>query len=197
MQANTTGTNNVATGIQAMQGNTTGSDNLATGFNALALNTTGNQNLATGTSAMFANTTGDENLAIGFHALEVNTAGNSNIALGTGAGQDLTTGSNNIDIGNAGKAGEQKVIRIIGTKPAQIRTFIAGISGKVVPGVAQPVVVNAQGQLGTASAAKASTAEPLSAADARQLMETVDRQQRALKRQQHEIDQLRKQVKGG
>ena len=132
-----------------------------------------------------------------------NSTGSSNLGLGFGAGQNLTTGSNNIDIANDGKAGESKVIRI-GTKGDQNRTFIAGISGRTVEGTAQPVVVNAQGQLGTASAAKASASEPLSAADARQLVDTVESQQQALthqqnalERQQRQIERLRKQVKGG
>ena len=101
--------------------------------------------------------------------------------LGFGAGQNLTTGSNNIDIANDGKAGEQKVIRI-GTKGDQIRTFIAGISGRTVSGTAQPVVVNAQGQLGTASAAARRSTASLEA--------TVERLQR-------QVERLREQVKGG
>ncbi len=48
-----------------------------------------------------------------------------------------------------------------------------------------------------AASAKASAAEPLSAADARLLVGTVERQRNALKRQQREIDQLREQVKSG
>ena len=64
-----------------------------------------------------------------------------------GAGDNLTTGSNNIDIGNAGVGAEGTTIRI-GTVGTQTKTFIAGISGAGVIGVA--VKVNAAGQLGTA-----------------------------------------------
>src|SRR5262249_46987759 len=78
-------------------------------------------------------------------------------ALGTNAGINLTTGNNNVDIANDGKAGESKVIRI-GTTGNQTRTWIAGISGRTVNGTGTPVVVNAQGQLGTASAAKPASA---------------------------------------
>ena len=67
--------------------------------------------------------------------------------IGHSAGGNLTTGNNNIDIGNAGVAGEANTIRI-GTTGTQTRTFIAGISGAAVAGVA--VIVNADGQLGTA-----------------------------------------------
>ena len=63
----------------------------------------------------------------------------------------LTTGSNNIDIGNGGMAAESSTIRI-GTKLAD-RTFMAGISGKVVPaGVS--VIVDTNGQLGTVVSSK-------------------------------------------
>ena len=58
-------------------------------------------------------------------------------------------------------------------------------------GTAQPVVVNAQGQLGTAAAsATASAAAPLSAADGQRLLDLVNHQQR-------QIERLREQVKGG
>ena len=73
------------------------------------------------------------------------TTGTDNIALGFNAGRNLTTGNNNIDIGNAGRAGEANTIRI-GTNGTQSATFIAGINGTAVTGVA--VVVNSNGQLG-------------------------------------------------
>jgi ribosome-associated translation inhibitor RaiA len=59
--------------------------------------------------------------------------------------------------------------------------FIAAISGKTISGPAQPVLVNAQGQLGTNSGASASTAA---------LAATVERLQRQVRR-------LRERVKGG
>jgi hypothetical protein len=45
----------------------------------------------------------------------------------------------------------------IGTKGDQTRTYIAGISGRTVSGTGAPVVVNAQGQLGTAAAKTAAS----------------------------------------
>jgi hypothetical protein len=65
--------------------------------------------------------------------------------LGLFAGFNLTTGSNNIDMGNRGVAGESAKIRI-GTVGTQIATFIAGISGTGVSGLA--VKINSSGQLG-------------------------------------------------
>jgi hypothetical protein len=73
--------------------------------------------------------------------------------LGVSAGSALTTGNNNIDIGNPGVAGETGITRI-GTSGTQTATFIAGIRGVPLTG-AQPVGVNASGQLGVrASAAR-------------------------------------------
>ena len=143
---NTTGGRNTANGSAALYSNTGGSDNTANGFFAL-LFTTGSENTANGSAALQSNTTGSDNTANGVDALFFNTTGSSNIALGVSAGQNLTTGNNNIDIGNPGVAAEANTIRI-GTVGTQTKTFIAGISGAGVTGVA--VKVNAAGQLGTA-----------------------------------------------
>ncbi len=161
--SNTTGNANTAAGFQALLHNTTGSANTASGYGALLKNT-GNYNTANGYEALFnniggidntatgvgtlkANTTGGSNTANGFQALYLNTTGGSNIALGHAAGYNLTTGNNNIDIGNVGVAGESAKIRI-GTVGTQTATFIAGIHGVAVTGVA--VVVSSSGQLGVA-----------------------------------------------
>src|SRR5262249_44858050 len=68
-------------------------------------------------------------------------------------GVHLTTGDNNIDIGNEGVADESNTIRIGGDTGfgLQTATFIAGISGTAVVG--DPVVVDANGQLGTVASA--------------------------------------------
>jgi hypothetical protein len=145
--SNTTGIQNTATGTSALVFNTTGNQNTADGYAAMLFNTTGNQNTASGYFAVYQNTTGNNNTGTGYNALLNNTTGNQNIALGNFAGSNLTTGDNNIDIGNQGVAGEAGTIRI-GTQGTQTKTFIAGITGAGVVGVA--VKVNAAGQLGTA-----------------------------------------------
>jgi Chaperone of endosialidase len=144
--SNTTGIQNTATGTFALVFNTIGNQNTADGYAAMLFNTTGNQNTASGYFAVYQNTTGNNNTGTGYNALLNNTTGNQNIALGNFAGSNLTTGDNNIDIGNQGVAGEANTIRI-GTQGTQTKTFIAGISGVGVSGVA--VKVNAAGQLGT------------------------------------------------
>ena len=144
---NTTGNNNTADGHDALFSNLTGIRNAGTGSFALFFNTAGNDNAAVGYFALYNNTTGNSNTADGFAALTNNTTGVGNIALGNFAGSNLTTGDNDIDIGNAGVAAEANTIRI-GTVGTQTATYIAGIMGRTAPrGI--PVIINANGQLGT------------------------------------------------
>jgi trimeric autotransporter adhesin len=160
---NTSGGGNAADGANALQNNTSGSLNTANGYETLNRNTTAFWNTAMGSRALFNNTAGLSNTATGYQALYLNktggsntangvqalyrTTGGSNIALGFQAGVNLTTGSNNIDIGNVGVAAEANTIRI-GKPGTQTATFIAGISGKTAAG-GIPVIVNANGKLGT------------------------------------------------
>ncbi|MGC1322499.1 MAG: tail fiber domain-containing protein [Candidatus Udaeobacter sp.] len=138
---------NTATGFRALYTDTEGIANTGDGFEALAFNDLGRENTASGYMALYHNTGGSLNIAVGFQALFQNTTGGLNIALGSGAGTNLTTGDNNIDIGNPGVAGEANAVRL-GTQGTQTETFIAGISGTAVSGIA--VVVNGNGQLGVA-----------------------------------------------
>jgi Collagen triple helix repeat (20 copies) len=120
-----------------------GSDNTAVGFGALSDNT-GNNNTASGCAALFYN------------------SGNNNTAIGFSAGLDLTTGDNNIAIGNyssalqssSNVAGEANTIRI-GHPSVHTATFIAGISGVTVLN-ALPLVIDANGQLGTSASLQGS-----------------------------------------
>jgi len=143
--SNSTGEHNTANGAEALFTNTTSGENTALGFGALFFNN-GEANTAVGDHSMNQNTSGVGNTAVGQAALDANMTGNGNIALGEGAGQSLTTGDFNIDIGNDGVAAEANTIRI-GTQGTQTGTFIAGISGAAVTGLA--VKVNAAGKLGT------------------------------------------------
>ena len=147
LSENTTGNDNTATGDEALIHNTTSSDNTATGAFALHENTTGSLNTATGDGALFSNATGNNNTANGVDAL-IRNFGSGNIALGYNAGQHLTSGDNNIDIGNGGVDSEANTIRI---GDVQTATFIAGING-VNKSSGNPVFIDANGQLGTASA---------------------------------------------
>jgi hypothetical protein len=151
---NVLGNNNTGTGFQALgalaQTDGTGSENTANGVNALTNNTDGGGNTAIGAYTLQVNTTSFNNTAIGANALG-NSTGSVNTALGINAGLNLTTGDNNIYIGNLGVDGESNTIRIGGDtgSGSQTAAFIAGISGTAVVG--DPVVVDANGQLGTAT----------------------------------------------
>jgi hypothetical protein len=143
----TTGSYNTANGAEVLESNGTGSNNTANGALALLFNSTGNDNTATGVNALYNNTTGGRNTAYGSAALKRNTTGSGNIALGNGAGGNLTIGDHNIDIGNPGIDAEANTIRI-GRVGTQTATFIAGISGEIVPtGVA--AIIDSSGHLGT------------------------------------------------
>ena len=114
LNANTTGTQNVAIGYQALRDNTTAVNNVAVGVNALLVTTIGQDNTAIGTSALFKNTasgntsvgywslleniSGTGLVAIGNQALR-NSTGNNNTAVGYQAGFAVTTGNNNTAIG--------------------------------------------------------------------------------------------------
>jgi hypothetical protein len=99
LNATTTGTGNIAVGLNALQSNTTGSVNLAIGEEALLSNTTVNNSLAIGYRALRAQTTGSGNIAVGPNALRLATSGSNLVAFGANALENLVTGSGNIAIG--------------------------------------------------------------------------------------------------
>jgi hypothetical protein len=141
-------------GASALKGNLTGFFNTASGFGALAANATGDENVAAGGNSLVFNTSGSRNTAIGVFTLRDNTAGADNIALGHRAGLNLTTGDFNIVIGSLGVAADANTIRI-GTPDTHVLTFIAGIRGVTTgAGDAIPVVIDSNGQLGTASSSR-------------------------------------------
>jgi len=148
LQYNTIGNNNTANGIFALFNNTTGDNNTASGSAALNNNIIGGNNTGNGYGALGHNTGGSNNTAIGAHALGHCVGGDQNIAIGRDAGLALRKReSNNIDIGNAGVTDESNAIRI-GRQETHTATYVAGISGTIVPG-GVPVIVDTDGHLGT------------------------------------------------
>ena len=98
--------------------------------------------MANGSFALYNNTYGDLNTAIGVAALRNNTNGRENIALGYSAGTAIITADNVIAIGAAG---------------ADVRRtcFIGNIYGATtLNATTLPVVVSADGQLGTSSSSQ-------------------------------------------
>lgn len=171
----TMGAGNTALGWRSLFSDSTGSYGTAVGVGALALNNA-DSNTAVGAAALLLNTTGSENTAIGANTLVHNDSGNWNIAIGDdtlsnnvsgslniivggfGAGFNIVSGSNNIYIGPGvsanGPFDESDTIRINDSAPAAggstSQVFFAGIHGATVGATNSPVLVNPNGQLGTA-----------------------------------------------
>ena len=108
--------------------------------------------------------------------------------MGYRAGFHLTTGTDNIDIGNQGVAAETNTIHI-GTQGTQTAAYVAGVYNRAISGTTKAVIVNPQGRLGTANVAGGK--------EVAGLRERVRRQDRALARQQQEIDALKRAIAGG
>ena len=154
---NTIGNSNTAIGRFALNLATTGNENTATGVRALTFTTHGSFNTATGVDALVAND-GDSNTAIGDQALYQNQTGNSNTAAGNAALQNNATGSSNTAIGSQAGTGvtiANNVICIGANVPGADVTdtcFIGNIRDVQTQNAdAIPVVVDSNGQLGTAS----------------------------------------------
>jgi endosialidase-like protein len=163
--SNTEGTDNTASGVNALSSNITGTfntayesealssnidhnGNTAIGDGALADNTAG-FNTAVGTGALHDNTTGISNTALGASALGNNTTGSENTALGLFALIDAS-GSNNIGIGNDAGANISTASHIIciGADGANVddSCYIGNIWQQ--PGGVQAVYVDSTGKLG-------------------------------------------------
>jgi hypothetical protein len=127
--------------------------NTAIGFNALTVNTTGYYNTALGSLSMQGNTTGYNNTVVGRAALAGNIKGCCNTALGYNAGYNTPDGSYNVYIANQGvSTSESNTIRI---GDVQTQTFLAGIRGITTSkSDAVAVVIDSNGQLGTASSSR-------------------------------------------
>jgi hypothetical protein len=171
LYSNTTGGNNTASGFQALYSSTTGFANTATGASALSLNS-GSNNTADGAFALqdaggnfsWNTAVGAEalydvaaccNTAVGYQAL-YNGGGPGSIAIGYQAG--YLAGSGSIYIGNQGE-GDDSTIRIGTLCPnsggCQTAAYIAGIYGNATSlGNAVPVLIDSNGNLGTASSSR-------------------------------------------
>jgi hypothetical protein len=97
---NTTGSYNIAIGMDSLARSTTSSYNTAVGTEALAFNTTASNNTAVGYQAGYNNETGDANVYIGRLAGFTGTTARLNTFVGDEAGGLITTGASNTFIGN-------------------------------------------------------------------------------------------------
>jgi Chaperone of endosialidase len=169
LEANTSGDGNTGVGAYALWSNATGGGNTGIGVSALSNNAAGDSNTAVGAEALLANqlgqsntavgrfalrqASGSDNTALGRSALQIVTTGTGNLALGSGSGGGLTSGSANVYIqATAGAASESNTLRI---GVALDRAFIDGIRGTTTAlNDAVPVVIDANGQLGTVSSSR-------------------------------------------
>jgi hypothetical protein len=87
--------------VNALFSNTTGNENMASGVNALYYNTTGTSNNAIGAGALLLNSSGNYNTALGNLAGNAITIGSNNIAIGYNAQVPTATSDNQIQLGNA------------------------------------------------------------------------------------------------
>ena len=145
---NSTSSNNVIFGTDALDSVTSGSNNIAIGSYALSTNTTGTNNIAMGYNALGGNETGSSNIAFGEGALESCTTGTANIAIGARSGSGLVGGRNNIYLGTdvaAVNPEESNVVRI-GTMDYQCyipadTIFLEGLTNSL-PGSGTAVLMN-------------------------------------------------------
>jgi trimeric autotransporter adhesin len=153
---NTEGSFNTAIGKNALVTNTEGSENTAVGFAALSINPPADSNTAVGSNALL-NTSSTQNTAVGAHALMTNGAAGFNTAVGAFALQN-STGAANTALGASAGIGVTTAINTIciGASGADVNgsCFIANIRGVTTVGAAIPVLVDANGQLGTASSSR-------------------------------------------
>ena len=184
--ANTSGTANTAAGALALFNNTGGNYNTAFGANALLNNDQGNNNTAIGISALYQ-TEGDLNTAVGEGALFNCTTSHDNTAVGAAALFKATTGTHNTALGSAAGSNVTTANNVIciGAFGADISNscFIDNIAGVVVTG--DPVVVDANGQLGVAA-----LGSPLSANELLKQQRVVQELKAIIARQQKQIDAL-------
>jgi hypothetical protein len=153
LEMNTSGGANTATGVYALHISATGDYNTALGWAALEHSISGSENTAVGDLALDGVTTGQQNTAMGGRALENMTTGANNTALGFSAGMNVTLGSYNVHIANDGEVADANLIRIGDSN--HNRTFIAGIRSVTTGNPdAIPVLIDSNGQLGTASSSR-------------------------------------------
>jgi hypothetical protein len=144
LNSNTTGIQNTAVGNEALYRNIAGDGNTANGVEALIDNTTGDNNTASGNAALRSNIDGSGNVASGYHALFNNIHGSDNIVLGDESGNDVIAASNVICIG-ANVAGAS----------VSNTTWIGNVYGvTTLSGTTAPVIVSADGQLGTVASSE-------------------------------------------
>jgi hypothetical protein len=137
---NTSGSENAASGVDALFSNTTGAGNTASGRSALFSNTSGQSNTASGPGALYYNATGSFNTASGGIALYGNTTGSANTAIGTLALTNNATGSSNTALGYQANVAEDN----LSNATAIGANAVVDASNKIRLGAANVTVIEGQ-----------------------------------------------------
>ena len=213
---NTNGSSNNAFGNSALFNNIIGSANTAIGDVALANNDSdgaglGNSNCAVGAGSLFSNVDGDSNNAVGFNSLGANVDGLFNNVVGFDAMADNVSGAGNVAVGDSAGAGVEGDFNIYigayaGPAPSpapvaesetirigdvfNVACFVGGIFDVAVTG--DPVVVDANGQLGVAPAGSPMSANELLKQQrvVQELKATTERQAAVIALQEGQIKAL-------
>jgi trimeric autotransporter adhesin len=101
LYSNTSGSYNTADGYQALYSNTSGTNNTAVGNITLEGNSTGSNNTAIGAAALIGNGSSGYNTAVGAAAMQHNSSGNYNTGIGAGAMLQNITGGGNTAVGSS------------------------------------------------------------------------------------------------
>jgi trimeric autotransporter adhesin len=175
LKNNTTGGHNTAVGRRALAQNIGGGANTANGFEALFQNHTGSLNTAMGQGALLRNNadgntaigvfalmnnTGELNTAVGLTAFENGVGGSQNTAIGWGA-LSYADGDGNTALGaqagNAVRSASNVTCigaNVLGANVSST-TWIGNVYGVITRNaMAAPVIVSADGQLGTAASSE-------------------------------------------
>jgi len=151
-----TGDENTAVGTGALLLNSSGTINTANGAFALLFNTTGFANTAIGYQAIFNNPTGIYNTAIGDRALLNDIGEGGNTAVGERALSSATTGVGNIAVGMLAGGNVTTASNVICLWSSGVNVsnscFINQVRGvTTTQNNALPVLIDANGQMGTQS----------------------------------------------
>jgi hypothetical protein len=153
LAALTGGDFNTAVGHEAAANLADGALNVALGARALRDDLSGSRNVALGNDALGRIRVSDANVAVGPAALYQLQLGLDNVGIGGNAGDGLVAGSHNIYLAAPGQNLDNYTTRLGSSR--QERAFIGGVRG-VQTGAsnAVPVVIDANGQLGTVNSSR-------------------------------------------
>lgn len=119
--------NYVVGGNSTLQSNTTGTGNIAFGINALTSNLIGNSNTAIGINALYDNNASN-NIAIGNNAAQGNVTGTDNISIGLNTNYSVTNLNNTITLGSNSNCNASNQITLGNSSVTSLRCNVQSIS---------------------------------------------------------------------